>query len=105
MSYIVKHSKRFRKFYLNVGGRECFLKYETIGEGVLDFKVLFVPKDLRNIGIAERVLKRAIGYSEKNNFKIRSGCSYINIFIDAHPELKDIISKSPEMITWVLHYN
>jgi predicted GNAT family acetyltransferase len=105
MSYSIKHNSKLQKFYLNVGGNECFLKYEHTSERLLDFKVVFVPKSLRNLGIAEKILKRAIGFSQKNNFKIRSGCSYVNNYIDIHSELKSIISNGPEMIVWVLHYN
>jgi predicted GNAT family acetyltransferase len=105
MSYNVKHNKQFQKFYINVGGREAFLKYEKSGEGLMDFKVLFVPKNLRGMGIAEKVLMRAIGFAENNNFKIRSSCTYISTYFESHPEMKEIISKRPDMFTWVLHYN
>lgn len=105
MSYTVKHNKQFQKFYINVGGREAFLRYEKSAEDTLDFKVLFVPKDLRGIGIAEKVLKCAMGYAEKNNYKIKSGCAYINGFFETHPEMANLISQRPDMFTWVLHYN
>jgi predicted GNAT family acetyltransferase len=88
-----------------VGGREAFLKYEKIGEGVIDFKMLYVPKNLRGVGIAEKVLKRAIGFVEKNNFKVKSSCNYINHFLESHPEFQTIVSERPDMFTWVLHYN
>jgi predicted GNAT family acetyltransferase len=105
MSINVKHNKQFQKFYINIGGREAFLKYEKTGEGTLDFKVLFVPKNLRGMGVAEKVLKRAIGFAEQNNFKIKSNCTYISTFFESHPEVKDIVSQRPDMFTWVLHYN
>lgn len=105
MSYSVKHNKQFQKFYITIGGREAFLKYEKVGEGTLDFKVLFVPKNLRGMGIAEKVLMRAVVYAENNSYKIRSSCTYISTFFESHPEFKDIISQRPDMFTWVLHYN
>lgn len=105
MSYNIKHNKQFQKFYVNIGGREAFLKYEKSGEGTLDFKTLFVPKNLRGVGVAEKVLKSAIGYAEKNNLKIKSSCTYVNHFLDTHPDMKDLISRRPDMFTWVLHYN
>ncbi|MBX9852308.1 MAG: N-acetyltransferase [Cytophagaceae bacterium] len=105
MSYNVKHNRQFQKFYVNVGGREAFLKYEKLGEGLLDLKMLFVPKNLRGVGIAEKVLMRALAYAENNNLKINTSCSYINQFFDSHPEMKNIVSPKREMIKWVLHYN
>lgn len=105
MSYSVKHNKQFQKFYINVGGREAFLKYEKSGEKTLNFKVLFVPRDLRGIGIAEKVLKQAVGFAEKNSYQIKSGCAYINGFFEAHPELGNLVSKKPDVFTWLLHYN
>lgn len=105
MSYNVKHNKQFQKFYVSVGGREAFLKYEKVGEGIIDFKMLYVPKNLRGVGIAEKVLKRAINFVENNNFRIKSSCSYINHFLESHPEFQAIVSRNPEMFTWVLHYN
>lgn len=103
--YTVRHNKEFQKFYIHVGGREAYLKYEHTGEEVLDFKVLFVPKDLRGVGIAEKVLKQAISFAEKHNYKIKSGCAYINGFFQSHPELGELVSKKPDMFTWLLHYN
>ena len=105
MSYSVKHNSEFRKFYINVNGREAFLRYEKTGEGVLEFRTLFVPKNLRGVGIAEKVLKRAIGYAEKNNFKVKTNCAYINGFLEGHPEYREILSNRPDMHSWILHYN
>jgi len=105
MSYSIKHNSQFQKFYINVNGREAFLKYEKTGEDVLEFKMLFVPKNLRGVGIAEKVLQRAIGYAEKNNLKVKTTCNYINSFLKEHPEYKEIITNKPEMHTWLLHYN
>jgi predicted GNAT family acetyltransferase len=105
MSYSIKHNSQFQKFYINVNGREAFLKYERTGEGVLDFKMLFVPKNLRGVGIAEKVLKKAIGYAEKYNLKVKTSCTYINSFLEENPEYKAIISGRPDMHSWVLHYN
>jgi hypothetical protein len=105
MSYNVKHNRQFQKFYVTIGGREAFLKYEKVGEGVIDFKMLYVPKNLRGVGIAEKVLKRAMSYIENNNYKIKSSCSYVSQYIQTHPEIKGYVSEKPDMFTWVLHYN
>jgi uncharacterized protein len=105
MSLNIKHNRQFQKFFVNVGGREAFLKYEKVGEGVLEFKIMYVPKNLRGVGIAEKVLKRALGFAGQNHFKIKTNCSYISNFISTDPELKDIVSQGPDMHTWVLHYN
>lgn len=105
MSNGVKHNRQFQKFYINVGGREAFLKYERVGEGVIDFKTLYVPKNLRGVGIGEKILKRAIGFIEKNNYKLKTTCSFINNFLHNRPEFQELISNRPDMFTWVLHYN
>ena len=105
MGYSIKHNKQFQKFYITIGGREAFLKYERTGEGVIDFKMLYVPKNLRGVGIAEKVLKKAISFIEKNDFKVKSSCSYVNQYIGTHPKLQGLVSSSPVSHTWVLHYN
>lgn len=65
MGYSIRHNPQFRKFYININGTEAFLSYDKTGEGVLEFKMLFVPKNLCGVGIAQKVLKKAISYAEK----------------------------------------
>lgn len=108
MGYSVRHNQKLQKFYINIGNREAFLKYEKVNdgdEGVLDLRVLFVPKNLRGMGIAEKVLIKALSYADNHNFKVLSDCNYISTFFESHPEIKDIISERPEVFTWILHYN
>jgi predicted GNAT family acetyltransferase len=98
MNFNIKHDGKYNKFFTVVGGKESNLTYEKIADQILDFKLMFVPKNLRGQGIAGKVVDFALTYARKNNIKIKASCSYVQHFISVHPEFKDILFKSKEDI-------
>lgn len=104
MQVSIKHDKVHRKFYVQILGKECSLKYEIINGNVLDLKLLFVPKNFRKMQLAEILMNYAINYARTYNLKIKPSCSYVKYFFDACFELQDLLYKKKEVV-WLLHRN
>jgi uncharacterized protein len=91
MNFNIKHDGKYNKFFTEVSGKESNLSYEKITDTIWDYKVMFVPRNLRGQGIAGKVVEFALNFAKKNNIKIKATCSYVSGFIDAHPEFKDLL--------------
>lgn len=91
MKFSIKHDSKNRKFFTVIGGKECLLKYEKVNDQLMDFKLLFVPKNLRGQGIGARVLEYAMNFARKNGCKVKPSCSYIGIYLDHHKEHQELI--------------
>jgi uncharacterized protein len=91
MNFNIKHDSKYNKFFTEVAGKESNLSYEKITDNIWDYKLMFVPKNLRGQGIAGKVVEFALNFAKKNNIKIKATCSYVNGFIDTHPEYKELV--------------
>jgi uncharacterized protein len=91
MNFNIKHDGKYNKFFTEVAGKESNLTYEKIADNIWDYKLMFVPKNLREQGIAGKVVEYALNFARKNNIKIKATCSFVNGYIEAHPEFKDVL--------------
>lgn len=98
MKFNIKHDTKTQKFYTVIGGKECTLKYEKINDHLYNFKLLFVPKNLRGQGIAGRVMEFALAYAKKNMIKVKASCSYVKEYLDVHMEHTELIYKRQEPV-------
>ncbi|MFL5729490.1 MAG: GNAT family N-acetyltransferase [Cytophagaceae bacterium] len=91
MNFNIKHDSKYNKFFTEVAGKESNLSYEKITDNIWDYKLMFVPKNLRGQGIAGRVVDFALNFARKNNIKIKASCSFVQGFIENHPEFRDVL--------------
>lgn len=91
MNFNIKHDSKYNKFFTEVAGKESNLTYEKISDNIWDYKLMFVPKNLRGQGIAGRVVEFALNFAKKNNIKIKATCTYVHSFIESHPEYKELV--------------
>ena len=90
----IKHDPIGQKFYAEIGKQEALLAYTQINQ-ILDVHLVYVPEELRERGIAERLALAAFAYAEKKGFKIVSSCDYLaNGFLPKHGELKHLVAES-----------
>lgn len=97
MKYTIKHDLVSRKFFTSVGGKECILRYEKISENIWDFRMVFVPANLRSNGIAAKVVEHALQYAMKNSVKVKAGCSYVKDFISQNAKYQEALLKPGHM--------
>ena len=93
MNFNIKHDEKNQKFFMNIAGKECSLKYEKLHDQLLDFKLLYVPANLRGQGLADRIAEFAFDYAKKNNFQVKVSCSYIQEYLTTHKGLEAVLAK------------
>ena len=98
MKFNIKHDTKAQKFFTVISGKECTLKYEKVNEHLINFKLLFVPKNLRGQGIAGRVMEFALAYAKKNMIKVKASCSYVQEYLNDHMEHTELIYKRAEPV-------
>ena len=91
MKLTIKHDSKAQKFFCLMGGKECCLKYEKINDYLLNFKLLYVPKNLRDQGVANAIMEYALSYAKRNFMKIKSSCSYVEQYFLNHKEHEPLI--------------
>lgn len=97
MKYNVKHDGVTQKFFTSVGGKECILRYDKISDNIWDYRMLFVPANLRSHGIASKVVEYALQYALKNFIKVKASCSYVKDFVAEHDKYQDVLLKSEKV--------
>lgn len=97
MKIVVKHDGVTQKFFTSMGGKECILRYNKISDTIWDFRMLFVPANLRGQGIAAKVVEYALMYARKNFIKVKVSCSYVKDFIRENDKFQDVLLK-PETL-------
>lgn len=90
MKLDIKHDEG-KRFYVNVEGQTGELKYKKIDDDTLDFTSTFVPKSLRNQGIAGEIAQHALEYAKKHHYKVVPTCSFVKGYIEKHPNYADLV--------------
>ena len=89
----IKHDKNNQRFFSIVDGRESYLQYLKIDDSTLDYYKTYVPNELRGKGIAGKIVESALNYALQNNLIIIPSCSYVDTFIERHPDYNKIVKK------------
>jgi hypothetical protein len=82
----VLHDAEHRRFYCEVDGFECFMTYEILEDGVVDFDHTFTPPDIRGRGFAGAVVAKAFEYAREAGWKVVPGCSYVHSWVLRNPD-------------------
>ena len=65
--------------------------YEIRGEEMI-FTHTFVPPDLRGRGLAEKLVRAGLEHARAERLRVVPACSYVEVFIDRHPEFKPLLA-------------
>lgn len=90
MEVKIKHDKEHNKFITNINGREAHMRYEQVSPKKLDYYRTYVPKDLREQGIASHLVEEALNYAKKNDYEVIPSCSFVNGYVEKHQEYQGI---------------
>lgn len=86
----VIHDPENREFYCITDGIKSTLCYYD-NSGFIDIYHTFVPGELRNRGIARRLMEKAVEFARDSGRKILPTCSYAEYYLSRHDEFKDLI--------------
>ena len=90
MELKIINNESTERFESSIEGQVAFVKYIREGNKLIILSTS-VPKELEGRGIAGALTKYTLEYAKENNLSIEPLCSYTSIYIERHPEYKDLI--------------
>ncbi len=88
------HEPQQHRFIGNVDGQTvtAHLQYSVQGE-VWNFFHVYVPPEMRGMGVAGALAKFAFEEARKQGVKVLPTCPYLSgTFVPRHPEYKDVLA-------------
>lgn len=92
MDETLRHEPDRRRFVLARGGAEAVLRYVDEGSGVVDFRSTHVPPEHRGQGVGSLLVAQALEHARRAGWRIRPSCSFVQAFVDEHPEVRDLVA-------------
>ncbi|ABV39059.1 conserved hypothetical protein [Shewanella sediminis HAW-EB3] len=68
------------EFVINVGQAQASLSYELF-DGRVNFTHTFVPTELRNKGLAEKLVRHGLSWANSEQLIIETSCWYVQKFL------------------------
>jgi predicted GNAT family acetyltransferase len=92
MEYDVINNKDRSRFEVSLDGEFAFVDYRWHKK---DLAIMHteVPKAYEGKGIAATMVKHVLEYAKKEDLKILVYCPYTAMYIERHPEYKDLVVK------------
>jgi hypothetical protein len=85
------HNEKAERFEIQLGEGMVAVLIYRLHDNLMLFSHTEVPPAFEGKGIAGRLASTALNYARQNGFKIRSYCSYITMYIERHPEYKELL--------------
>lgn len=86
----VTHNAAARRYEAVVDGHRSVCEYE-LAAGRMVFTHTVVPPELRGRGIAEALVRAALGDARAAGRQVVPQCSYVARFIARHPEFAELV--------------
>lgn len=87
---LMEHDTVRHRFAAHVGEHSAFVEYRLLGgtpPDRIDLFHTFTPPELRGMGLASRVVKRAFEWAKANGVVVLPSCHYVSeAFLQRHPE-------------------
>lgn len=87
----VRHNAAEHRFEALVDGRLSVADY-TLRDREMIMTHTFTPPELRGRGIAEKLVRAALEHARAEKLQVVPACSYVDIFIQRHPEYRDLLA-------------
>jgi uncharacterized protein len=88
----VLHNESGSRFEATVDGHLCVCQYRMFGR-LMMFTHTGVPHALRGRGIAADLVRTALAYAREQGYKVRPDCSYVEAYMQRHPETLDLLNE------------
>ena len=91
----VQHDEAGHRFFLTLeGGHEAFLRYRLEGN-VLDFYHTYVPPEVRQKGLAEKIVEAGFLFAKGKGLKVIPSCPYVSaVFSKRRPEFLPLVQSA-----------
>lgn len=83
-------NKERQRYEVTLEDEIAYLAYR-VNEKVIDMYSTLVPPRFRGKGVAAAIVKRALEDARAEGLKVRPSCSYVDVYIQRHPEYQDLL--------------
>ena len=87
----VLHLPEQGRFEIRAGGSTAELTYR-LKDGIITFIHTGVPPELEGKGIGSKLARAGLEYARENGWKVRTFCSFVEGYIQKHPEYQDLLA-------------
>jgi len=87
----VRNNPAHSRFELDTGAGMAVVNYHA-APGVLTFVHTEVPRQLRERGLASRLLHDALQLVRTEGLKVVPRCGFVRHYLDTHPEFQDLLA-------------
>ena len=89
----VKVNSEKNRFELEVDDSLAIIDFQKIEPNIMDLVHTEVPEELSGKGIASKLVSGVLKYCKDNNLKVIPSCSFVESYIDKHPEWKVLVAR------------
>ena len=68
------------------------LSYHRVGDKVLDFRSTLVPPHLRGKGIGTELVRKALDWARREDYRVIPSCPFVARFIENNPDYQDLVA-------------
>ena len=76
------------RFYIPTPHGDAELLYDNKESGIMNIYHTLVPEGERGGGLAGKLAAAAFKYAREKGLKVRPSCTYIEYYVEKHPEVK-----------------
>ena len=86
----VTNNTEENRFEIQLGEQVAMIEYILRGDSIV-YTHTGVPREFSGQGIAARLAKTALDFAVERKLKISTMCSYIDVYIQRHPEYQEFL--------------
>jgi predicted GNAT family acetyltransferase len=79
-----------KKIFITENGKEAFIQYVEVDSNTINYTHTYVPPELRGRGIAAKLVEAALIRARLDGKKVTASCSYVQSYLQSHPEFQDL---------------
>ncbi len=91
MELSISDNKEKNRFETTIDGKTGFIEYKRKTD-VIHLTHTEVPKAIEGKGVGSALVKHALEASKHEGKKVVSHCSFVNGYLERHPELKSYLA-------------
>lgn len=93
MDLEIRHDPEQGKFFAEVEGQECVLRYRRLDDRTLEYGSTFVPPQQRGRGIAGEIVEHALRHARDEGLEVVPSCPFVAAWIERTGRFHDLIRK------------
>lgn len=86
----IVHDAQAKRFETSIDGHTGYISYQERNDKLV-YDHTIVPQELGGRGVGSALVKYALNYARENDKKVVPQCSFVDSYIDKHPEYQDLL--------------